>query len=226
MPGKYSASPKKTAKGWLSWIFSSLLAICGICIASLAIWLCLEFADEAPILLSPPEEATQQVTDLMDAVCRGDYEAAGNAILGSPDLGIDRDPADALGQLFWAELVESMDYTLEGSCYTTQNGLAQDVTFTYLDLSSVTASLRERSQAMLEERVQQAEDTSEIYDENNEYREDFVMEVLLDAAEEALREDAHLVTVELTVNMKYQNGAWQIVADKSLLDAITGGILF
>ena len=71
MPGKYSASPKKTAKGWLSWIFSSLLAICGICIASLAIWLYLEFADEAPILLSPPEEATQQVTDLMDAVCRG-----------------------------------------------------------------------------------------------------------------------------------------------------------
>ena len=101
-----------------------------------------------------------------------------------------------------------------------------DSTVTCLDLNSVTGSLRERSQALLEERIANTTDLTEIYDENNDYREDVVMEVLYEAAREALAEDAVMVTVELTVNLKYQDGKWWVVADKALLDAISGGVLF
>ena len=83
-----------------------------------------------------------------------------------------------------------------------------------------------RSEALLEQRVAEAEDPYDVYDENLQYREDVVMEVLYAAAEDALAEDATTTTVDLTVNMVYQNEIWWIIADTNLLDAISGGILY
>ena len=51
------------------------------------------------------------------------------------------------------------------------------------------------------------------------------MEVLKEATQDALQEDAKLVTVSLTVNLKYQDGTWWVIADDALLDAFSGGIL-
>ena len=116
-----------------------------------------------------------------------------------------------------------------GDCYATDAGLAQDVTFTCLDFSSVTASLQSRAQELLVQRVAEAEGTEDadtIYDEKGDYREDFVMDVLYDAAVAALEEDAATMNTELTVSMTYQDGKWWIIADKNLLDAISGGILY
>ena len=71
-----------------------------------------------------------------------------------------------------------------------------------------------------------AYDVSDIYDENNEYREDFVMDVLYDAVVDALEEDAREMTVELTVNLGYQDGKWWVIGDETLMNAISGGILY
>lgn len=129
-----------------------------------------------------------------------------------------------LGILLWNAFLDSTEFALVGDCYTTDVGLAQNISFTYLDSASVTANLRERSQALLNQRVEEAEDVSEIYDENNEYRESVVMEALQEAVKAALQEDAETVTVSLTVNLKYQNGTWWVVVDNALLDAFSGGI--
>jgi hypothetical protein len=94
-----------------------------------------------------------------------------------------------------------------------------------LDLDSVTANLRDRARSSMEERIAQAEDTDDIYDENNEYREEFVMAALYDAAREALEQDARQITWELTLNLVYENGQWWIMPDQALLRAISGGIL-
>ena len=95
-----------------------------------------------------------------------------------------------------------------------------------MDVTSVTAVLKDRSQALLEQRVEEAEDLEDVYDENLQYREDFVMDVLYDAAVMALKEDAKTITAELTLNLSYQNEQWWIAADRELLDAISGGILY
>jgi hypothetical protein len=187
---------------------------------------CRDYADAPPILLAAPEEATERLETMMEAVCKGDYNAAGQFMLGTPDFGAEEKPEDDLGLLLWDAYMQSMAYSLEGECYTTDEGLAQDITFTYLDITSVTGNLRQRSHALMEQRVAAATDMSEIYDSNNEYREDFVMAVLYDTAKDALREDARIVTVSVTVNMKYQDGTWWILPETGLLDAISGGILF
>jgi len=57
-------------------------------------------------------------------------------------------------------------------------------------------------------------------------REDVVMDVLHDAAELAIKEDAKTITTDLTLKLAYQNEQWWIIADRDLLDAISGGILY
>ena len=83
----------------------------------------------------------------------------------------------------------------------------------------------QRAQALLEQRIAQAEDTDEIYDANNEYREDFVMDALYDAAREALAQDAVYISWDLTLNLIYENGQWWIMPEQALLKALSGGIL-
>ena len=51
------------------------------------------------------------------------------------------------------------------------------------------------------------------------------MQVLYDAAAQALKEDAQTVTVAVTINMIYENDQWWVVSDSALLSAISGGIL-
>ena len=51
------------------------------------------------------------------------------------------------------------------------------------------------------------------------------MDVLHDAAEDALDQDAKSVSWELTLNLIYENGQWWIMPEKLLLEAVSGGIL-
>jgi len=73
--------------------------------------------------------------------------------------------------------------------------------------------------------VAQAEDPSEIYDENNDFREELVMEALYQAAEIALEKDAKECQWDVTVNLIYENGQWWILPESGLLEAVSGGIL-
>ena len=207
-------------------IISALFAAVAVCAAAAAVYLSFTSLDAEPVLASPPDEAQNRVLAFMDAVCDADYDQVSQYISGNPSLGLDREAADEVGVLLWNAYTESLSYTVVGECYATDNGLAQKVSLTGLDITSVISGLRDRSQALLEERVQEAEDAGDIYDENNEYREDFVMDVLYDAAAEALEEDAQEMTVEFTVNLVYQDEQWLVVADNELLDAISGGILY
>lgn len=207
-------------------ILSTAFAAVGACAAAAAVCLSLSSMNAEPVLLTSPNLAKSQAAALMNAVCDGDYETASEFIWGNPSLGVDRDASDEVGVLIWDAFTDSISYEMVGECYATDEGLAQNIELTSLDIESVTSVLRDRSQAMLEYRVENAEDTSEIYDENNEYSEAFVMEVLYDAAVQALEEDAVHKTVTLTLNLTYQDGRWWVMADNQLLDAISGGILY
>lgn len=207
-------------------LVAALLMLVSIGTAAFTIWLCNTYVGENPILLTPPHLARSKVVMLMNAVCDGDFDKASQTILGTPSLGIDREAADETGAMIWNAYLDSISFELVGDCYTTQGGLAQKICITSIDISSVTKNLRERSQALLAQRVLEADSTAEVYDEKNEYREEFVMAVLHDAAKEALREDAQTQTIELTVKLSFHNGNWWVVADNDLLDAISGGVLY
>ena len=207
-------------------ILGIILVLVGLIAAASGIFLSFAAMDAEPVLVSDPVEATQKVAEMMEAVVACDYEKASSLIYGNPSLGLEREPADAVGILLWNAFAKSRSYELKGGCTASNSGLAQQVVFTYLDMDSVTANLGDRAQALLMERIEAAENIDEIYDINNEYREDVVMEVLENAVAEALEENVQNVSVELTVNLVFRNGQWWIVADNALLNAISGGVLY
>lgn len=192
--------------------------------ACAGIFLALDSMDSEPVLVREDPQARQTAQALLDAVSAGDYELAARYLLGRPTLGVDRQAQDVVGVMLWEAYQESLRFTPAGDCYTTATGVAYDYTVRYLDLDSVTAALRHRSQSLLSQRVEEADDMSQVYDENNEYRESFVMAVLHAAAQQALREDAVYIEEIFTVSMVYRDGTWWAISDDGLLRAISGGL--
>lgn len=205
--------------------FSLLFGFLGWVLLAAGLFLAMGNRDAKPVLLTAPDAARTQINQTMDALCQGDYETAGSNLYGKPDLGMDRAAAEPVGALVWEAFVESLSYELMGDCHSTDTGLAQNVVIRGLDIGSVTANLGERSQALLEARVKEAKDPSELYDENNDFREELVMEVLYEAARQALEQDATEKTWEVTINLVYENGQWWILPENALLEAVSGGIL-
>jgi hypothetical protein len=210
---------------WIAKIIGLLFILAGIVVAGFTVEVAKKNLDSIPVLLAPVEEAEAQAKALMEAVAQGDYSAAETFILGNPKLGVDRDPADTVGIMIWNAFVESYSYEMVGDCYATDSGIAQNVKVSFLDISSVTKNLRERSQALLEARVAEAVDVDEIYDENNDYKEEFVMAVLKDAVTDALQEDAKMTGTEFTMNLVYCDGNWVVVSDSALMAAISGNVV-
>lgn len=204
-------------------ILAAVFAVLALAAAAAGVTISLRHIQAEPVLVETPEEARQRAVALMDAVCTGDYEGIRLQLYGQPELGLDREPTDAVGKLFWQALMESRSYTIVRDCYATDDGIVMDVVLVSLDMDSITGNLRSRAQSLLEQRVKQAEDTTEIYREGGEYREDFVMAVLEDAAREALQEDAATTQWELTLQFVYDQGRWWIRPDGELLAAISGG---
>ena len=206
-------------------ILGVILVLAGLVLAVGGIYVSFASMDAEPVLISEPVEASGRVTELMDAIVACDYEKASSVLYGNPQLGLDRKPADEVGAMLWKAFTESQSYELKGGCVVDNSGLTQQVVVTYLDLTSVTANLANRSQKILTQRIEEAENLDEIYDANNEYREDVVMEALKEAVTMALKEDAKQTSVELTLNLIYRNKQWWVVSNSQLMNAISGGIV-
>ena len=206
-------------------ILSVVFFAVGVFASFFIIRTCMSCYDQIPILLEQPDEVTDKIVSMMDAICEGDYELASESILGNPDFGVDRQPESAIGMLLWDAYLNSLSYELVGACHVTESGIAQDLTISYLELSSVTASLEQRAKDSLEQLILSADDVSEIYNENNEYREEIVMEILYNVTLDALQEDATVKTVRITVNLVFEDGSWWVVPQKELLEAVSCGVL-
>jgi len=203
----------------------AVLACVGLFTAAAGIVLSLVSIHAEPVMLKRPEAARGQVISMLDRVCEGDFDGAGALMQGSPALGAEGSDPDAVGALLWNAYVNSLSYELSGECYATNSGVAQDVRVTALVLDSVTGTLRQRTQELLQQRLEEAEDVSQIYDESNNFREDLVMEALTEAMKAAIKEDAAYETLQITVNLVCIQGQWWIVPDGTLLGAISGGLL-
>jgi hypothetical protein len=205
--------------------FSVIYALLGTALAVACVYLALTNRNASPVLVEQPQAAMDQVQTMLDALCAGEYDTVSACLYGQPNLGLDREAEDPVGKLFWDALAQSFSYELGEQFHATDSGVAVDVTISAMELGSVTANLRERARTMMEQRIAQAENPEDIYDANNEYREEFVMESLYAAARDALAQDARQVSWDLTLNLVYENGQWWIMPEQALLQAISGGIL-
>ena len=207
----------------LSRFFSGLFLCFGLGLMFLAICLVMGQPGTQPTLVGSSQEPQNQVVAAMDAICQGDFSGAEQYLLGQPSLGVDRELQDPAAAMIWKAFVESLSYELSGDCYATDTGVAQDITLKCLDISSVTANLAQRSEKHLARLQQSATHTYEVYDENGNFRQDVVQQVLSTVVQEALQEDAQYVTKDVTLNLVYHQQRWWVMADQTLLRVISGG---
>ena len=205
-------------------LFSVIFALLGAVLIVGTVMLSFLSLDAPVRLLGSSDAAQAQTAAFLDAICQGDYETAGSLVYGQPDLGADRASAYELGDILWETFTGSISYEFTTDCYATDSGISQDVTITALDIPALMAPLKERSQELLNERAANGDNRSEIYDENNNYQESFVMEALCDAAEELLESDAYLTTRSVTLNLTCQDGKWRILPEQELLNILSGNL--
>lgn len=205
-------------------ILRVFLGMLAALLAAGAVWLAGTFPGKVPALLSAPVAAYRQAEKTMDALCAGDYEAAEALLYGAPDLGVDALPEETVNRMLWEAYRSSLDYEMDGKLYATEQGLAQDVKIIHMELPAVTEKLGQRAKLLLQQRVEAAQDASEIYDAQHGYRDSVVAEVLEEAVRQALEEDVRYTYEIVPLQMVCREGQWWVMPDKALLNAVFGGI--
>lgn len=204
---------------------SVFFGVCATGVAGLTIYISLISINASPVLLAPSQAAAECAENVLNAVCTGDYDHAGRFLYGKPTLGSGANTKSEAGKLIWNAFVDSLEYEISGDCYPSESGLSLDIKIRSLQMASVTRNLQERSRALLTARMEEAEDVDEIYGDDNNYREDFVMAVLRDAVKDALREDAEYTEQELTMSLIYEQGQWWVIPEQQLIRAVSGNLI-
>lgn len=203
-----------------------LLTVIGLLLA-IAILITVATAMQSdPVMLKCPEEAQACVEQLMAAVSAGDYPTVSRLLYGNPDFTIPSDLQNPAADLMWDAYRKSFTCKFLTNIYTDETGLAADVALTCLDLSAVLESTHSHAKTLLKRRVDRAKSTSEIYDDDQNYREDVIAEVMRSAAAEALQECADIKKVSaLTLHMVCEQGQWWVIPDAELLQVLSGDIV-
>ena len=173
-------------------------------------------------VLELPREAVSCSEDFARALNDGDLETAAQYVYGQPDLGVGTVPENPESALLWEAFVNSISFEFPGNCYMEQNTLLRRGSITTLDVSSVTGKLRESVQSLLDQRIASAQSLEEIYDAQNQFREDLVTQILDQALQQALAQDGQTVTREVTLKLVNRDGRWWVVPDQNLLQILTG----
>lgn len=201
-----------------------LLGIVAAALMVFSIGFCLVSLNSDVKVLEMPAGAVECSDALGTALQAEDLTAAAQVMYGQPELGADRVPENGEVALIWDAFLGSLSFEYKGECYATQKGIARDAAVTAMDIPSVTEQLSQRAHALLTAKVEAATDMAELYDENNNFREDLVNEVVSQALVQALAEDAKTVTLDVTVELICRDGQWWAVPDDALLQLLSGGM--
>lgn len=175
-----------------------------------------------PMIQTPVEEAQSRTEMLLEALCQGDYAAAGESLYGSPELQWNQETASELGTLLWQAYSSTMSYEFSGSCYATGSGIFRDVTITVLDVPALSPKIQERFQLLMEPHMADAQYDSEAFDEHGVLRQEFAANMLRQAVEQTLQEDNACVSYPVTLELVFQNGQWWVVPERALIDIVAG----
>lgn len=203
---------------------SKALAALGILLAIGTILIVILGINATPAMLKRPTDAVERAEGMLAAVCRGDYETASGMLYGNPNLGTRPEDSSPVADLIWEFFLDSLEYELLGDCYAADSGLAIDIRIRGLDISEAIKDLDSRAQAILDQRVEKAEDMTEIYDDTNNFREEIVSEVLQEATWQVLLENEQYQECIISLNLTYEQDQWWVVPDSDLLNVLAGSI--
>lgn len=202
--------------------FAVIFAVLGVVLMLGTAVVCFASRNASVKLVETPDGAVECSEKLVQAINDGDYAAIGAALYGQPDLGAEGVPGEETSALIWEAFRDSLSCEFTSKLYLKDSSFARDAAVTVLDVASVTEKIQPRAKALLEAKVAAATDMAELYDGENNFREDLVAEAMKTAVEQALSQDAAYVTQTVTIKLVCEDGTWWAVPDQALLTAISG----
>lgn len=203
-------------------ILSNILCCLGIIVGIISACIALMAKDSSPAMLLQPADAKRCAEKMMTAIHEGDYKMASSMMYGKPNLGSVPEDGNLAVELIWSEFLNSMEFTIHGDCYVEDSGVSVDVSLRTLDVPTVIESMEGHARELLSRRVASAKDLSEIYDADNNFRQEIMDQILRDASLRALTNDLAYKEHDLTLNMVFENGQWWVVPDTALLNVLSG----
>ena len=204
------------------YFFANILLALGLAIALAVAGLAILAKDSSPQMLLSPDGAKRTADKMMAAFCDGDYAAASAFIYGSPSLGSEPENSNLAVELIWTAFRESMEYEISGECYVRESGVSVDVTLRALDPSAVILSMEGHAKELLGRRIAAAEDVSELYDADNNFRQEIIDKVLRDATMQSLADNKTYQEYIVTLNLIPEQGKWWVLPDEALQNALSG----
>lgn len=203
-------------------ILSNILIIAGVVLGLASACLALTAKDSSPAIVLHPLGARKCAEKMMIALSGGDYKTASSLMYGSPDLGKVPEDGNLAVELIWSEFLGSMEFTASGECYVTDSGVAMDVSVQTLDVPAVIASMEGYARELLGSRIASAGDLSDIYDSDNNIRQEIKEQILRDATVQSLTNNLAYQEHQLTLNLVFENGNWWVVPDAALQKVLSG----
>ena len=179
-------------------------------------------APKKTVIRELPQEAVEISETFAQALNEGDLAAAARYIYGQPNLGVEGAPEDPETKVVWNAFAESLSFAYTGKCQVLEAGLARTASVTALDVAGVMEKLPERAQTLVNQKIASAENITEVYDESGSFREELVGEILQQALQQSLGQDAQTLTREVTVKLIHRDGKWWVVPDQALLQILSG----
>ena len=173
--------------------------------------------------VEPTREANDVAQSVLSALDHGDLSKVGTYFYGAPALGLDREPATAEGKQIWNAYRDSITVTADEGCYAEGTTIYQTAQVTALDISEALSRLDEEAAALLNERLETAEDPAVLLDEGGDVPQTLKDELRGQALTQALA-DAKTVTTQITFQLIEKDGQWWAVPDQAMLDVLSGGL--
>lgn len=194
-----------------------------IVLIALALGLCVFAVSRGSIYIRPEGEPQETVTRFFDSLEAERYEDAYACLSDYKTLGLENEPGSDAGKQVFTALKASYEYTLLGPCTVDQLTATQKLSFRYLDVKSMEASITEKVDGILETLVAERP-RNEIYDENDGYLPAVTDEVYATALAQTLEDaESFYTTTELEIQLDYLNDQWLMKTSPALINAIQGG---
>ncbi len=197
--------------------------ILSVVFAAAAALACIYAGLFGPVFNRPAGNPQETVTKFFDSLKSGDYPAAYACLSDYDTLGLEQEPETAEAKQIYDALKQSYGYILKGDCAVNGKTAAQRVRFRALNIQRTETAIASRVNGILEAKVAELPQ-AEIYDADGGYLPSLTDSVYREAIEDALKNtDALAVETELEIALRYEQGEWQIVTDRALLNALVGG---
>lgn len=177
----------------------------------------------SPAVLVSGDTVKTAAEEMLDCARTGDFETLSGLLYGTPNLGKTPEKDGSAESMILQAYLESIQCEMSGDCYGQDGGVAVDARVTCLDITAVTDALEAAAPALMAQKASEME-REEIYDEENNYREAFVADVLREATAQVLAENPAAMSRELTFQFRRQDGRWLVVPTEEVQQLLSGFI--